>query len=260
MVFVFIVIGFLTGIASGLLGIGGGIFFIPALFFLLPEIGVHGDSLTYHVIATSLFAGSFSSTSSFMNHLRRKNIELKKGALLATGSITAAILVSQYAVDISPTIIRSILGGMLSIVAVQMFFSDKIKYSPSFVINENYLFLVGLVVGTLSALSGIGGGVFYLPILLIFFSADMRKSVGTSSMTVAMTMISLSISFAMVNHGETSSSSLGLINLTAGLPLGLAAIIGASIGSKLVFKVSPVALKKIFSIFLLLAVIKILAV
>jgi len=98
-IIILLVVGFATGILSGLFGIGGGVIFVPTLFFSLPKLGVPETTLVLTVIATSLFAGSFASSSSFINHFRHKNVSIESGLYLAFGSIITASITPKIIVN-----------------------------------------------------------------------------------------------------------------------------------------------------------------
>lgn len=259
LVFAFILVGVITGIASGLLGIGGGIIFVPSLFFLLPFLNVDHSLLPIVVIATSLFAGSFASSSAFYSHFKKSNIDFKAALLLASGSIPAAFVTPYFIVDFDPFTLKIILSLILFIVAVKMMFEKKEEVVNGLDLKQIWLIPFGIFTGVLSALSGLGGGVVFVPILVYLFNFDIRKAIGSSTMVVAATMISSTISFGLASVApEKLVHSIGYINLLAGVSLGIGALFSARLGVKFVFNYSLFAIKKIFSLFLILFIIKLL--
>lgn len=255
---IFILTGFVTGIGSGLLGIGGGIIFIPVLYFLLPQIGVSADQLTYVVVATSLFAGSFASGGAFFYHLRTKNISLGKGFYLSAGSVVSAIIIPLVISGINPDFIRYFICFLLIIALVSLqrerkYNPDKKKSLPVWILT-----ISGLFIGAIAALSGTGGGILFFPVLFNFSNLGTKNAIGTSSMAVAITMITATLSFAFNSPPETATYQFGLINYFAGIPMGIGAVAGSRYGVKLNSKLPVPVIKKIFSLFLLLAILKIL--
>jgi hypothetical protein len=255
---VFASIGFITGISSGLLGIGGGVIFIPALYILLPVLGCQQENLTYIVVATSLFAGSFASGGSFYNHFKSKNLSFEKGAYLAAGSIISAILIPNIIVEINQEFIKYFICVLLifALLSIQKRNTDKL--SGNYIFPSWLLFITGILIGAIASLSGTGGGVLFFPILFNFTHLDTKKAIGTSSMAVALTMIIATISFSFTSHHETGAYQFGLTNYFAGIPMGIAAFIGSKYGVRLNFKLPVFVIKRIFSVFLLLAILKIL--
>ena len=258
LILVCLAVGYFTGIATGLFGIGGGVIYVPSLFFLLELINIPGEMLPYIVIATSLFAGSFGSTSAFIDHFRRANVDVKNGLILGSGSVLAALIVPHIVVDFSPTSLKIILSFVLFLVAVRMFVNDS-KTTVNFNLNRKYLFFLGILVGSISAITGLGGGILFVPILLYLFSYEIRISIGSSTLAVALTMIFCSVSYALMTTDlDQNYLQLGYINVVTGFPLGVGAILGSKLGVKLIFKYNPVVIKRLFSLLLLLVIIKII--
>jgi len=258
-IIVYLIIGFITGILSGLFGIGGGIVFLPSLFFILPIIGVDSSIVTVSAVATSLFAGSFASSSSLYNHWKQENISVNDGLLLGIGCIISAAIIPKFIVNLDPTILRYLIAFFILLVAFKMFFTKENSQRLYKNIAKKYLFLYGILFGGIAALSGFGGGVFYVPFLMYYFKGNLRLAVGTSTIAVVLTMLSAVISFAFLNMDWNANSlQFGYINLQAGLLLGIGAIIGAKFGVKFILKIPIPIFKKIFSVFLILSILKIL--
>jgi uncharacterized protein len=258
-IIVLLVIGFSTGILSGLLGIGGGVVFVPTLLIVLPLIGLEKDVILVSAIATSLFAGSFASASSFYNHKKRKNIVLKEGIILGIGAIISASLAPKITVELDPVVLKIIISCFITLVALKLLLTNSSKEIISRNINPFWLLPFGLFLGGIAAISGLGGGVFYVPVLLYFLNGDLKLSVGTSSIVIFLTMFSSTISFGFLNSTWYSTIfQFGYLNIASALILGISAIFGAYFGVKLIFKVPIPIFRKIFSVFLLLVVIKIL--
>lgn len=97
------VIGLLGGVLSGVLGVGGGVLFVPALVLLLglPQLQAHGVSLA--VVAVTAAAGGWT-------HYRQGHIELRVAASIAPAAVLSAL-------------VGSTLAGMLSADALQRVFA-----------------------------------------------------------------------------------------------------------------------------------------
>jgi len=260
-VLLFALIGFATGILSGLFGIGGGVVFVPVLFILFPGIGIPTDKVTLFVIATSLFAGSFASISSFINHLKAKHIEKSHALYLSLGALLSALIVPTYADSINGFYLKLLIIIVLLFASIKIYF-QKNNAAENQIKNNLYkfvLFPTGIIIGGISSLTGLGGGIFYVPLLLSAWQLNVKNSIGTSSMVVFITMIAATISYIFSSyHLNIFENSLGYIYLPAGFLLGLSAIPGAWLGVKFIKKSRESIIKRIFSVFLLLAVIKII--
>ncbi len=253
----FLLIGIITGSASSLLGIGGGLIFVPALTFLLPAIGVPPEYLIHIVIATSLFAGSISSASAFYQHYKIHNVEIKKSLLMASGSFISAIIVPRFVISLNSQALKIILATFLILVALKILFEkdDEVKRVKS--IQPEYLFLFGLVIGAIPAVSGLGAGIIIVPLLTYFYSLNIKRAIGTSTLVVSITMFSSTLSYGMLHPSSFNSAmQLGYINLIAGLTLGLGSIIGSNFGAMVIKSISAYKLKKIFATFIIAVIIK----
>jgi len=102
--------------------------------------------------------------------------------------------------------------------------------------------LLGVIVGIVASFFGIGGGVLFVPILILVFNYDTKMAIGTSLLAVFITSISSALAYARRER----------INYKLGLMLESASIPGAILGAYIVTIVSVILLRKIFSVFLLL--------
>jgi len=251
----YVVIGLFTGVISALFGIGGGIVFIPTLLFTLPVLLPGSEIIPLVTISTSLFAGSFAATSSFINHLRIGNINIKAAVLLAAGTVVSALIVPRILITMPTEMVTGLMVIILSAVAIKMFF-DKEDHSSVMRLNLYWLTPIGILVGAISASGGLGGGIFYLPILHYVFGFDVKRAIGTSVMTVALTMISAAASYATAECPEIFGMQLGFVHLGAGLALGLSAAAGAFIGIRFHDRIHSNKMKKFFAILIIIMVIK----
>ncbi len=256
---IFLLVGMTAGIGSGLIGIGGGVIYIPFLYLLLPALGVPDDKLVFTAIATSLFTALFSSGSSFYNHVKLKNVDYKSALLLASGSIITCFFTPRIIVNLNPVYPKIVLIFSLLVTIIKLLF-DRNNIEPSGIkINNIYLFFFGALVGAIASSAGIGGGVFIVPILSFFFALPFKKAIGTSTFTVFLTLLVSSISYWIINtSGGGSHSAMGLINLTASLPMAAGAVVGARLGARLGYRISVKTVKTVFILYLIFAAVKII--
>jgi uncharacterized membrane protein YfcA len=180
--------------------------------------------------------------------------------MLASGSAAAAFIFPFLASNVKPFILQLIFAFIFVSASLRMYFEEETKkLFGSLLLNEKYLPLFGACVGAVSAFSGIGGGILFVPIMVYLYSVDIKKAVGTSSIVTACTMISSSLAYSIQQvHGFTIPYQLGYIYLLAGIPLGLSSAAGAVAGVKIVLGISSGRLKKIFAVLLIVIVIKII--
>jgi uncharacterized membrane protein YfcA len=259
LVIFFISIGFIAGILIGMLGIGGGIIFIPTLYNLLPYVGIKESVIPYFAISISLFAGAIGASFSSVLHFRLKKIDHKKALLFSIGSCSAAFVAATYVTSVDPGILQAIFAGVLFVIAVNMFIDSHLIVVPGRKNwNEFVLPFIGFFVGTLSAFTGLGGGIVFFPVLYYLYSLEPKTAIGTSSAITAVTMFSACLSF-FLNRGEwLYDFQLDRIFLLVAIPLGLGALLGARVGVTFIIKLRSSLVKKIFSLLLIIVVIKII--
>lgn len=100
---------------------------------------------------------------------------------------------------------------------------------------------VGFIVGILSGLLGIGGGVFLVPIMVTYFNITQHVAQATSMAIVIPTALSSSIIYGF--HGNID------VNLAVNLTVG--SIVGASVGARIMKKIPAVRLKQLFAVLLI---------
>jgi uncharacterized protein len=262
LILIFLVVGFSAGILIGMLGIGGGVIFVPALYLLLPFTGVEHSYIPYIAISVSLFSGAIASSFSGVFHLLLNNVDKKRAVLFAMGSGTVAFLSAIFVTGVKPVILKGIFAAVICIIALKLFFDSFLnkKTTGKKKLNDIFLPAIGSSVGILSTFTGLGGGIIFFPVLHYLYSLDTKKAVGTSSVITAITMIFGSISFYLISSNWTGGFNLNYIYLAVALPLGLGAVAGAKMGVNFVQKssTSTSLVKKIFAILLIIVVVKII--
>ncbi|KUO55002.1 MAG: permease [Sphingomonadales bacterium BRH_c42] len=108
------ILGFLVGILTMLMGVGGGFILVPAMLYIL------GMSANV-VVGTSLFQILFVTMVTTMMHaLTTKAIDLVLAGLLLLGSVMGAQFGTQIALKARPEILRLVLAGIVLLVAIRM--------------------------------------------------------------------------------------------------------------------------------------------
>jgi uncharacterized membrane protein YfcA len=109
-----LLLGFLTGILTILLGVGGGFIMIPAMLYLL-GMG------TQVVVGTSLFQTLFVTASATMVHaLTTKAVDIVLAALLLLGSVVGAQVGARFANTVKPEYLRLALAVIVLLVGLRV--------------------------------------------------------------------------------------------------------------------------------------------
>ncbi len=112
-----IVIGIITGIMAGMLGIGGAIIMIPALVLLLgfTQQTAQGTSLAVMLPPIGIFAA--------INYYKAGYVDIRVALILAVTFIVGSYFGSKIALNLPQTVLKKIFGILLLLVAAKMLFS-----------------------------------------------------------------------------------------------------------------------------------------
>jgi len=113
----FLGIGLVAGIASGVFGIGGGIVIVPllALAAKFPQKLATGTSLAVFLLPVA-FLGA-------MNYWRAGNVNVKASLLIAAGLFVGSWVGSQLSLGMSDVLLRRAFAGLLVVVAARLWFT-----------------------------------------------------------------------------------------------------------------------------------------
>jgi uncharacterized protein len=111
-----LVLGFFTGILSGLVGIGGGIVIIPALVygFHMTQRKAQGTSLGALLLPIGLLA--------FLEYYKAGNVDLKMALFIALGFFFGGYFGGMWAQQIPQAVLRKMFAILLAITAAKLFF------------------------------------------------------------------------------------------------------------------------------------------
>jgi uncharacterized membrane protein YfcA len=108
------------------------------------------------------------------------------------------------------------------------------------------LIVLGLLAGAIAASLGLGGGVIFVPALVVLFGFDQHIAQGTSLAVIFPTAI-----VATVAHTRR-----GNVQWHLAIPIGIAGIVGAVFGAQVALRLDPDLLRRMFGIFLTLLAIR----
>lgn len=113
--------------------------------------------------------------------------------------------------------------------------------------SERSKFLgAGFIVGILSGLLGVGGGIFLVPIMVMYFSITQHVAQATSMAIVIPTALVSSAIYGV--HGN--------IDVKLALNLVIGSVIGAYLGARMMKKIPEIRLKQLFGILLMIVGIR----
>jgi uncharacterized membrane protein YfcA len=227
-----------------------------AVAFLYASVG-HGGASGYLALMslfafpvtfmkpTALVLNILVSAISFYFYYREKKFEWKLFYPFAVTSIPFSFL--GGIITIETHIYKVILATVLLFAIarlVGLFGTQKGALKP---INIPLALFIGAVIGFLSGLIGIGGGIILSPVILLLGWADIRKSAAVSALFIFVNSISGLFGF-VAKGGTLPISSVSLIAVVL-----IGGILGGYFGSK---KMNVPMLRNVLAFVLLIAVFK----
>lgn len=106
--------------------------------------------------------------------------------------------------------------------------------------------LIGLAGGLASGLFGVGGGVLFVPLLVLLLGFNIHLAIGTSLVAIIPTAL-----VGAFRHFAANS-----LDLKIALVLSLFAMVGAWLGSGLSLQMDMTALRKLFAVFLFIMALR----
>lgn len=245
--------GIAGGILAGLLGVGGGIVIVPALYFALTRAGFAGPSTMQLAVGTSLATIVFTAISSSLGHYRRGAIDMALLKLWAPSILLGVLAGSLLAGYVSSNVLVAVFATVAAVVAVDMVVRRPVESPQPGSFPKPVWAILGFIAGSLSAMMGIGGGTVCVP-LLNFLGYDIRRAVGTSSAIGFLIGVPGAIVYALTGLGAEGLPpfSLGYVNIVAAaiiIPLTMAF---AGVGVRLAHAIPRRALRLSFGLFLAL--------
>ncbi len=219
LIIIYLCIGLIAGLMSGIFGIGGGSVRIPMLNLAgLPLITAFG---------INLFVIPFSSSIGAITHRRNVDIKIAINVIIGgtLGSITGAFLVGLIS-----SFILAILFVITAIITVLAIYLDRIAPALSEKIHPNSTNFIGFsfFLNLITGMRGGSGGSLFPPFLRAM-KLDIHKAIATSLFVTIFTA-----TFAMIVYWQR-----GDIEWLPALSVLVGSIIGARTGSRISLKTKP---------------------
>jgi uncharacterized protein len=213
------VIGAAGGMLSGLVGVGGGIVFVPGLLFV-------GGWKIQEAVAASLIIIVFSSLSGTIRNARSNDPVNWRVAGLLSLAVAPSSLIGVLISRISPEVVVEVAFATLLLALAYPTARGGGAYDKDRHIALPLVFLVGIFVGTLSGLVGVGGGVVMVPLMVLGMGLTTKQAVSTSLAVVMFTGIVGAAGYIATGFRDPQQ----LLSLP---PLIIGSMIGAPIGVRI---------------------------
>jgi uncharacterized protein len=214
-----LVVGLGAGTLGSMLGVGGGIMMVPALTFLnVPPT---------QAASTSLIAVMATSISSTIEYSRQKRINYGLGLQMAACAIPGGVLGAVLSEYLLQDTFRLYFGILLILTGLYILYRNSVlkdrQVKRLSLALQAGVFAASFGAGIISSLFGVGGGIIFVPAMLLVLGLTMHRAAPTSQFTLMMTAIA----------GVFTHSALGHPDYLQAIVLSLGAFVGAQIGARL---------------------------
>jgi len=258
LLFVLGVAAAVAGFLAGLLGVGGGIIMVPALYYAFTVLDFDIITRMHLSVGTSLAIIIPTSIISTKTHMEYDAVDFKMvksfGIFILFGVIAGTFL----AVNLKTAALVLFFSIFAFIVGLFfIFLREKLLENPK-EISDLVKNISGIVIGFISVPLGIGGGSLMVPFMRTF-GYDIRKSIGTAAAVGFLIAVSGSITMILggkIIDNVSTPFSIGYINLLGFLVFVPVTTVMARIGAKAVYRIDKKLLSKIFGTFLIIVSIR----
>ena len=236
-VVILVALGLGAGALGAMVGVGGGVIISPVLAFLgLPPT---------QIASTSLFAVSSTSISSTIEYSKQKKIEYRLGLEMAAFSIPGAVIGAFLSDYISLESFKLWFGILLILTGIYVLYRNEILKKNILVKRSMAVrfsvFAITFGAGIISSLFGVGGGIVYVPTMLIVIGMTIQRAAPTSQFTLMMTSIA----------GILAHSYLGHPDYLQAAALAAGAFAGGQLGARLSKNTKEIVLQKLLALVLI---------
>ncbi len=247
-----------SGFIAGLLGVGGGILMVPALYYAFSTLNFDENIIMHLSLGTSLAIIIPTSVMSAKTHYQFKaiNFDLIKsfGVFIVLG-IFAGTFMATHLRTVQLLLIFSIFSFFVGLFFI--FLREKMGEKPKDV-GMIIKSITGTFIGFMSVPLGIGGGSLGVPFMRLF-GYPIREAIGTAAAIGFIISVfgASSMAFSGAMFSEFAAPlSIGYINIPGFLVFVPVTMTMAPIGARLVHSIDKNLLSKIFGFFLILISIR----
>lgn len=243
--------GLVTGFLAGLLGVGGGAILVPVLYEVFSYLGVDQGIRMHMVLGTSLAIIVPTALRSFSGHLSKGAVDVAVWKRLAPWvglGVVAGVITASAASTAALKWVWVVSG---TLIAAKMALGREDWRLGNRVPDSKGLELTGFIIGIVSALLSIGGGMFIVA-LLSLYNMPMLQAVATSSGFGPVISIPGALGFVWAGWGVPNRPpySLGFVNLLAAALVIPTSLYAVPFGVKVAHAIPKRKLELAFAVFL----------
>ena len=248
----------ISGFMAGLLGVGGGIIMVPALYYAFETLSFDPSTIMHLSLGTSLAIIIPTSIMSTKTHMKYNAVDFKLIKSFGIFVVIGILLGTFFASNLDTprlVLIFSIFAFCVGLFFI--FFREKLGENPKDIPFQIKSF-IGTCIGFVSVPLGIGGGSISVPFMRLF-GYSIQNAIGTSAAIGFLISVTGAVSMAfsgLIFDNVNSPLSIGYVNIPGFLVFVPVTMLMAPVGARLVHRIEKKLLSRIFGCFLIIISIK----
>ncbi len=242
--------GVIAGFLAGLLGIGGGIVFVPCFYLLFVNFfNIAPDIAMVVATGTSLLCMIPTSISAARSQYKKGNTEvsiIKNWAIAMLIGVVVGILTSKF---FGGKWLAALFGSVMLLNSINTLLRARAKPTFDHLPATPFQQAIAFCIACFSSMLGIGGGTLTVPVLNAF-SVEPHKAVGTSSAVSLFVCVPGALLMLLTNSTPEGApiGTFGLVNVLAAICVVPISYICAPWGVNIGKNIRPFTLKRIFAL------------
>ncbi len=233
-------LGFAAGLLGSIIGLGGGIIIVPVLTFFgfSPALAA----------SNSIFAVFSNAIASSISYAKQRRIEYSIGLKLGLLSIPGTVVGALISSEITPSIFKILFALILISASIYVFSKRKIEQKNYNLSKQIMILAIGasFFAGIISGLFGVGGGIIFVPLMVVAMGLSMKNAAPTSQFILLFASGSALVTHTLLGHPDFYQALL----------LAIGAFVGGLVGARLSLEIKENSLKILISIVMIGAAVK----
>ena len=237
-----------AGFASGLLGVGGAFIMTPVQYMVFTSMGIPLDTAIKLAIGTSLAVILPTAASGTWGHHKIGAVWWKAALIIGSCGLACAYAGATLAVYLPGTTLKIIFSTVVLGSGIRMLIHKPLETHGEPRSNPWLWLASGVPIGLVSGLTGLGGGVIAVPMLILVLRFSTHEAVATSLGVVTITSIGGLTRYILGGQGIPGlpAYSIGYLNLQSWALLAATSIGMAQVGARTAHRLPANRLRYIF--------------
>jgi uncharacterized membrane protein YfcA len=251
-------LGAAGGFLSGLLGVGGGIIFVPALFFTMTAVGTAAEQAMHLAVGTSLAVVFATGATSALGHHRRgavdANILRNWGAFIVGGVVVGSL----FASSVNGQLLKEIFAVITFLISIYMAVGSENREGRAHNLALNIQRGICTGIGMVSSMIGVGGAILTVP-MMSYIGVPMQRAVGTGAALGILISLPGCLGYmagGAAHMADLPPFSIGYVNVLAAGMIIPSSILMAPMGVAASHKLPRKTLRRVFACLLMVVSIR----